>query len=102
MATGKHKDIWYETGIPRQEAELHECLEAGFPYQVYNKLADISGLSKKEVAEAAAIAPGNACPAAPRQRGSTGTRATVFTGLRGLWMRRQVSLEETGKPQWTG
>ncbi|MCY4042778.1 MAG: DUF2384 domain-containing protein [Candidatus Dadabacteria bacterium] len=57
MATGKHKDIWYETGIPRQEAELHECLEAGFPYQVYNNLADISGLSKKEVAEAAAIAP---------------------------------------------
>lgn len=57
MATGKHKDIWYETGIPRQEAELHKCLEAGFPYQVYNKLADISGFSKKEVAEAAAISP---------------------------------------------
>lgn len=53
----KHKDIWYEAGIPRKEAELHKCLETGFPYQVYNKLADISGFSKKDIAKAAVISP---------------------------------------------
>lgn len=53
----KHKDIWYETGIPRQEAELHKCLETGFPYQIYGKLADISGLNRKVIAEAAVISP---------------------------------------------
>ncbi len=57
MAAKKKKDIWYETGVPRQGAELHEALDEGFPYKVYNKLSEVSGLSKKEIAAIVSISP---------------------------------------------
>lgn len=56
--TAKHReDIWYEAGIPRQGAELHEAINEGFSYQVYNNLSSVSGLNKKELARITAIPP---------------------------------------------
>ena len=53
----RQKDFWAVVGMPARGKELHDELHGGFSYKVYNNLAALSGLSKKELAEAAVISP---------------------------------------------
>ena len=55
MATAKHKDILYATGIPRRESKLRETLDNGLPYEVYKNIASVSGLSRKDITKAVGI-----------------------------------------------
>ena len=43
--------------MPARGKKLHEELHGGFSYEVYDNLAALSGLGKKELAEVAVIAP---------------------------------------------
>ena len=49
--------FWVAAGMPARASELHRALHKGLPYSVYNKLAALSGLDKKELARVTVIAP---------------------------------------------
>ena len=53
----RRNDFWVAAGVPANAGELHRALHKGFSYSVYDKLAALSGLDKKEVARAAVIKP---------------------------------------------
>ncbi|MFT4927146.1 MAG: putative toxin-antitoxin system antitoxin component (TIGR02293 family) [Phenylobacterium sp.] len=55
--TSKQLNYWQTIGMPSRGARLHEALHNGLPYSVYSKLAEISGLDKKELAKVTVIAP---------------------------------------------
>ena len=53
----EHSDFWRAVGIPSRGARLYEALRQGFPYAVYTRLGEITGLDKRALARAVAIAP---------------------------------------------
>lgn len=53
----RRNHFWAAAGMPANAGELHRALHKGFSYSVYDKLAALSGLDKKELARAAVIKP---------------------------------------------
>ncbi|MBL4829051.1 MAG: DUF2384 domain-containing protein [Aliivibrio sp.] len=51
----KKNDFWHQVGFPSRGVKLHNALHEGLPFSVYSKLAEISGLEKAELANAATI-----------------------------------------------
>ena len=50
-------DLWSWLGIPSRGPRLYEALQKGLPYRVYARLAELTGLSRQELARVVAIAP---------------------------------------------
>lgn len=42
--------FWSQIGVPPRGRKLHEAIEAGFDYATYQKLANVTGIEKKELA----------------------------------------------------
>jgi len=53
----RRNNFWAAAGMPARAGELHRALRKGLSYSVYNKLAVLSGLDKKELAKVAVIKP---------------------------------------------
>ncbi len=51
------ESFWATIGIPSRGVKLHQALHEGLPYDVYTKLAYVSGLGKKVLAQSAIISP---------------------------------------------
>ncbi|GGI75735.1 antitoxin [Shewanella hanedai] len=52
----KVMSFWQLVGVPARGASLYAALHNGLPFEVYAKLAKISGLEKSELANATVIA----------------------------------------------
>ena len=50
-------DLWYRLGIPARGLRLHQALQEGLPYRVYDQLAAATGLDKAALAKVVEIAP---------------------------------------------
>ncbi|PAJ76260.1 antitoxin [Pseudoalteromonas sp. NBT06-2] len=48
--------FWGKVGFPARGPKLHQALHDGFPFDVYSKLAKLSGLDKSDLASATVIA----------------------------------------------
>lgn len=48
--------IWQQVGIPSRGDLLFEAINKGLPYEVYNKLADVIQIDKREIADAINLA----------------------------------------------
>ena len=55
--TAAQNEFWQMIGLPPRGNPLFKALNDGLPYEVYNKLADQSGIDKKNIAQAAVIPP---------------------------------------------
>jgi putative toxin-antitoxin system antitoxin component (TIGR02293 family) len=49
--------LWSQVGMPARGIKLHSAIHAGLPYEVYTKLAKVTGIDKKDIAQCIAIAP---------------------------------------------
>ncbi|WP_260260235.1 type II RES/Xre toxin-antitoxin system antitoxin [Vibrio intestinalis] len=47
--------FWQQVGLPARGIKLHQALHEGLPFEVFGKLASISGFDKQDVANATAI-----------------------------------------------
>lgn len=43
------RDIWHLIGMPARGAKLHDALHKSLSFSVYGKLAELSGLEKKDL-----------------------------------------------------
>ncbi|WP_280564168.1 antitoxin Xre/MbcA/ParS toxin-binding domain-containing protein [Chromohalobacter sp. 48-RD10] len=75
-AAARKEDFWKSLGLPSRGPKLHEALSEGIPYQVYTKLASVSGLENKELARYVVI------PPATLQRRAKAGRFSVDEGDR--------------------
>lgn len=50
-------DLWQTLGLPRRGPQLHEALRKGVAYEVFTRLASITGMEKQELAHYVAISP---------------------------------------------
>ena len=55
--TNKPPSFWTSVGMPSRGPKLYQVLHDGLPYSVFNTLANLSGLGKKEFAEVITISP---------------------------------------------
>lgn len=53
----ERRDVWHLIGMPARGAKLHDALHKGLSFSVYGKLAELTGLEKKDLAKCASIAP---------------------------------------------
>lgn len=72
----QESDFWERLGLPSRGSSLHETLTEGVPYEVYSKLASVSGLESQELARYVVI------PRATLQRRAKAGRFSVDEGDR--------------------
>lgn len=49
--------LWQQLGIAERGPKLYQALHEGFSYNIFDKLAQISGLDKKQLAQICQLAP---------------------------------------------
>lgn len=57
QAQYKQDDFWKSVSVPQRGERLYQAIHKGFSCEVFNKLADISGMEKKQLAKITAISP---------------------------------------------
>ena len=54
----KHQDgFWQQLGMPARGERLYQALEQGLSFDIYDRLAKLSGVDKSTIAQSAVIAP---------------------------------------------
>lgn len=56
-AISQQPTVWEAIGIPSRGAQLHKAINQGLPFEVYHRLAELSGMDKHEIASLLKLAP---------------------------------------------